>query len=107
MSLLQYPLRFSLSLFSCIDFHYVVVLEGVSSIHLSNNFPVCAFGHQVVLDNTALNRIATDRLHIQNPSFSQINQLVSEILQLMLQLPSPPNFCLSKCLSLSWQPVSL
>lgn len=33
---------------------------------------------QVVLDNTALNRIATDRLHIQNPSFSQINQLVSE-----------------------------
>ena len=32
---------------------------------------------QVVLDNTALNRIATDRLHIQNPSFSQINQLVS------------------------------
>ncbi|XP_067274915.1 tubulin gamma-1 chain isoform X3 [Pseudorasbora parva] len=30
----------------------------------------------VVLDNTALNRIATDRLHIQNPSFSQINQLV-------------------------------
>lgn len=32
---------------------------------------------QVVLDNTALNLIATDRLHIQNPSFSQINQLVS------------------------------
>uniref|UniRef100_A0A673GA34 Tubulin gamma chain n=1 Tax=Sinocyclocheilus rhinocerous TaxID=307959 RepID=A0A673GA34_9TELE len=31
----------------------------------------------VVLDNTALNRIATDRLHIQKPSFSQINQLVS------------------------------
>lgn len=31
----------------------------------------------VVLDNTALNLIATDRLHIQNPSFSQINQLVS------------------------------
>lgn len=36
---------------------------------------VC-FAYQVVLDNTALNRIATDRLHIQNPSFSQINQLV-------------------------------
>lgn len=34
------------------------------------------FLSQVVLDNTALNRIATDRLHIQNPSFSQINQLV-------------------------------
>lgn len=35
---------------------------------------------QVVLDNTALNRIATDRLHIQNPSFSQINQLVRRAL---------------------------
>lgn len=34
---------------------------------------------QVVLDNTALNLIATDRLHIQNPSFSQINQLVSRL----------------------------
>jgi hypothetical protein len=34
----------------------------------------------VVLDNTALNRIATDRLHIQNPSFTQINTLVSTIM---------------------------
>ena len=31
----------------------------------------------VVLDNTALNRIAADRLHIPNPTFSQVNQLVS------------------------------
>ncbi|XP_053424869.1 tubulin gamma-2 chain-like [Nycticebus coucang] len=35
---------------------------------------------EVVLDNTALNWIATVRLHIQNPSFSQINQLVSTIM---------------------------
>lgn len=34
----------------------------------------------VVLDNTALNRIATDRLHIQNPTFTQINTLVSTIM---------------------------
>lgn len=34
----------------------------------------------VVLDNTALNRIATDRLHIANPSFAQINTLVSTIM---------------------------
>lgn len=34
----------------------------------------------VVLDNTALNRIATDRLHISNPSFTQINTLVSTIM---------------------------
>lgn len=34
----------------------------------------------VVLDNTALNRIASERLHIENPSFAQINQLVSTIM---------------------------
>ncbi|KAL0587952.1 Tubulin gamma-1 chain [Plecturocebus cupreus] len=34
----------------------------------------------VALDDTALNWIATDCLHIQNPSFSQINQLVSTIM---------------------------
>jgi tubulin gamma len=31
----------------------------------------------VVLDNTALNRIAVERLHIENPTFGQINSLVS------------------------------
>ena len=31
----------------------------------------------VVLDNTALNRIAAERLRIPNPTLSQINQLVS------------------------------
>lgn len=41
------------------------------------NGPHASLSPQVVLDNTALNLIATDRLHIQNPSFSQINQLVS------------------------------
>ncbi|CAG0906729.1 unnamed protein product, partial [Cyprideis torosa] len=34
----------------------------------------------VVLDNTSLNRIAVDRLHIQNPTFAQINALVSTIM---------------------------
>lgn len=34
----------------------------------------------VVLDNTALNSIAADRLHIQNPTFQQINKLVSTIM---------------------------
>lgn len=33
----------------------------------------------VVLDNAALTRIAADRLHIQDPSFVQTNQLVSLI----------------------------
>jgi tubulin gamma len=31
----------------------------------------------VVLDNSALTRIAADRLHMQDPSFVQTNQLVS------------------------------
>jgi len=34
----------------------------------------------VVLDNTALNRIATERLNITNPSVSQLNSLVSTVM---------------------------
>ncbi|KAJ3342946.1 gamma-tubulin [Gonapodya sp. JEL0774] len=34
----------------------------------------------VVLDNTALNHILADRLHIQNPTFAQTNQLVSTVM---------------------------
>lgn len=34
---------------------------------------------QVVLDNGALLRIAADRLHVQEPSFLQTNQLVSQV----------------------------
>jgi len=48
----------------------------------------------VVLDNTALNRIASDRLHIENPSFTQINSLVSTIMSVStatLRYPSYMN----------------
>lgn len=34
----------------------------------------------VVLDNGALSRIAADRLHVQEPSFQQTNQLVSTVM---------------------------
>ncbi|KVG41204.1 Gamma tubulin [Cynara cardunculus var. scolymus] len=34
----------------------------------------------VVLDNTALNRIAVERLHIQNPTVSETNSLVSTVM---------------------------
>ncbi|KAJ3031595.1 UNVERIFIED_CONTAM: gamma-tubulin [Siphonaria sp. JEL0065] len=34
----------------------------------------------VVLDNAALNRIAADRLRIENPTFAQTNQLVSTVM---------------------------
>lgn len=37
-------------------------------------------GWQVVLDNGALARIVADRLHVQEPSFHQTNQLVSATL---------------------------
>ena len=48
----------------------------------------------VVLDNTALNRIATDRLHIATPTFAQINELVSTIMSVStttLRYPSYMN----------------
>lgn len=34
----------------------------------------------IVLDNTALNKIAVDRLKITNPSVAQINSLVSTVM---------------------------
>ena len=34
----------------------------------------------VVLDNTSLNNIATDRLHMKNPSLSQVNSIVSTVM---------------------------
>ena len=34
----------------------------------------------VVLDNTALHRIAVERLHIPSPTFSQTNSLVSTVM---------------------------
>lgn len=46
----------------------------------------------VVLDNTALNRIATDRLHITNPSLSQINELVSTIMSVSTSTLRYPSY---------------
>jgi hypothetical protein len=40
----------------------------------------------VVLDNGALSRIAADRLHVQEPSFQQTNQLVSCLPDIYYQL---------------------
>lgn len=34
----------------------------------------------VVLDNTALNRIASERLNLENPTFAQVNSLVSTVM---------------------------
>ena len=51
----------------------------------------------VVLDNTALNRIAVDRLHLPNPTFAQTS------LQTTFQRPSNfPLFCFPFC----WQRIA-
>jgi tubulin gamma len=49
----------------------VVSIEHLPYYEWSANIP------QVVLDNGALSRIAADRLHVQEPSLQQTNQLVS------------------------------
>lgn len=70
-----------------------VVVQPYNSLLTLRRLTSCA-DCVVVLDNTALNRIATDRLHIQNPSFSQINALVSTIMSVStttLRYPSYMN----------------
>ena len=42
----------------------------------------------VVLDNTALNRIATEKLHVENPSVEQINQASLLLTDAFSQTPS-------------------
>lgn len=56
-----------------------VVVQPYNSLLTLKRLTHCA-DCVVVLDNTALNRIASDRLHIQNPTFTQINKLVSTIM---------------------------
>lgn len=46
----------------------------------------------VVLDNAALSRIATDRLHIQDASYSQTNQLVSTVMGASTQTLRYPGY---------------
>lgn len=60
-------------------FYSDVVVQPYNSLLTLKRLTQCA-DCVVVLDNTALNRIATDRLHIQNPTFTQINSLVSTIM---------------------------
>ena len=55
----------------------------------------------VVLDNTALNRIAVDRLRIANPSFSQTNSLVSTVMAASTATRYPGDWTLRDCLAVS------
>jgi len=56
-----------------------VVVQPYNSLLTLKRLTQCA-DCVVVLDNTALNRIASDRLRVDTPSFSQINELVSTIM---------------------------
>ncbi|KAI4501642.1 hypothetical protein M0802_002977 [Mischocyttarus mexicanus] len=70
-----------------------VVVQPYNSLLTLKRLTHCA-DCVVVLDNTALNRIASDRLHIQNPTFTQINKLVSTIMSVStttLRYPSYMN----------------
>lgn len=70
-----------------------VVVQPYNSILTLKRLTQCA-DSVVVLDNTALNRIASDRLHIETPTFSQINNLVSTIMSVStttLRYPSYMN----------------
>ncbi|KAH8305418.1 hypothetical protein KR018_004025 [Drosophila ironensis] len=70
-----------------------VVVQPYNSILTLKRLTKCA-DSVVVLDNTALNRIATERLHIQTPTFTQINNLVSTIMSVStttLRYPSYMN----------------
>lgn len=70
-----------------------VVVQPYNSLLTLKRLTVCA-DCVVVLDNTALNRIAADRLHIENPTFAQINNLVSTIMSVStttLRYPSYMN----------------
>lgn len=56
----------------------------------------------VILENSALNRIVSDRLHIQTPSFQHTNQLVSITMNAStstLRFPSYMNYDLSEIIS--------
>uniref|UniRef100_A0A1B6MUZ4 Tubulin gamma chain n=2 Tax=Graphocephala atropunctata TaxID=36148 RepID=A0A1B6MUZ4_9HEMI len=70
-----------------------VVVQPYNSLLTLKRLTKCA-DCVVVLDNTALNRIATDRLRIQTPTFTQINSLVSTIMSVStttLRYPSYMN----------------
>eukprot|EP00922_Rhytidocystis_sp_ex-Travisia-forbesii_P008621 GHVS01012637.1.p1 GENE.GHVS01012637.1~~GHVS01012637.1.p1 ORF type:complete len:461 (+),score=51.80 GHVS01012637.1:172-1554(+) len=56
-----------------------VVVQPYNSVLTLKRLTLNADG-VVVLDNTALNRIAVDRLKLQNPTFQQTNALVSTVM---------------------------
>ena len=56
-----------------------VVVQPYNSIITIKRLVECADA-VVVLDNTALDKIAVERMHVANPTFDQINHLVSTVM---------------------------
>ena len=73
----SYSLSFSLSLFQ--DSGSDVVVQAYNSIPTARRLIQHA-DSVVVLDNASLNSLATDRLHISNPTISQVNSIVSTVM---------------------------
>ena len=48
----------------------------------------------VVLDNASLNSLATDRLHLSNPTISQVNSIVSTVMAASTATVRYPGFLL-------------
>lgn len=73
------------------QFHSDVVVQPYNSLLTLKRLTESA-DSVVVLDNTALNHIATDRLRIQNPTFTQINSLVSTIMSVSTSTLRYPSY---------------
>jgi hypothetical protein len=56
-------------------------VAGLDRVGLTNRYRLtqCADA-VVVLDNTALQKIAVERMHVQNPTFEEVNHLVSTVM---------------------------
>ncbi|XP_055709982.1 tubulin gamma-1 chain [Phlebotomus papatasi] len=76
-----------------------VVVQPYNSLLTLKRLTTCA-DCVVVLDNTALNRIATDRLHLENPTFAQINTLVSTIMSVSTTTLRYPSFMYNNLIGL-------
>lgn len=56
-----------------------VVVQPYNSLLTIKRLTQCADA-VVVLDNTALNKIAVERMHVANPTFEEVNHLVSTVM---------------------------
>ncbi len=62
----------------------MLIVQYVNLIQSKSDFDFSC--QKVVLDNTALNRIATERLKKTTPTFAELNQLVIKFLNISLFL---------------------